>query len=360
MRNLQNVPLAIVAWVCTMMPAFAQGDQFYNPALPITAIYQEGLAAIDSADWAKAAIQLRQVIYADPLRKDAWFNLAFTYYQMGDFLETERHIEKLLSIDPFYEKAHELYGTALYQRGEYERAAGAFNYELSVRPNKELLVKRALCFIAQGNPKYALTDLDEVLYEDPGHIHACLAKGAALIELGQYTYALRFLNRIIENDPENIAALTNRAICHFHLGDQQLSIVDFGNALSIEPWLPTLLARAKCALAAGQFNTAISDVKAAMLLHSNAPEVYFLLGEIEMRQGKYEKAIESFEIALSLDHTCLDCRLLKSEAATYIADFDSAIKDIYTVLEEAPNNDQAREMLLWVYAQMDRKHNVEK
>ena len=360
MRNLRNVPLAIIVWLYAFLPIYSQDDNFNHPEIQTLSTYQEGVSHFDSTDWASAAANFREAVKADSQMKAAWFNLAYTYFNMGDFHETERHIEKLLSIDPFYGQAHELLGMTLYHRGEYARAIKAFNYAIIAHPTKELQVARAICFIAQGNPKYSLPDLDNVLYDDPGHLRACLAKSAALIELDQHAYALRFLNRILDNDPENVAALTNRAICHYRMGNQDLSKTDFENAIFLEPTLATLLARAKCALSSGLFKTAISDVKAAMLLNPNASEIYYILGEIEIGQGKCESAVESFDIAITLDHNCLDCMLLKSEAEAHISDFGAAVKDIYSVLESEPNNEQAREMLLWVYTQMDKNRNVEK
>ncbi len=306
-----------------------------------------------NGDWPEAAASLRQTLAESPRMQAAWYHLALVYFQMNDYLETELHLEKLFAINPMFEKAYSLYGLALYHRGAYPQAILAFNFAIENHPTDELRLARAICYIAEGEPKFALPDLDEILYKDPGHPQACLSKAAALMELGKHAYALRFLNRIIENDPENTNALTNRAICHFYLGEGQKSDADFQAALSVNANTHTLLARAKCSLKANKPTAALSDVKAAMRLDPKAPEVYFVLGELEMEMGKYGAAIESFDIALDLDHTCIDCYLLKSEAKTQTAQYQEAVNDLHAAMDLAPGNQRAKELLLWVYAKMD-------
>ncbi|MEO1262419.1 MAG: tetratricopeptide repeat protein [Bacteroidota bacterium] len=359
MRNLSTAPAAMLLWLFSITAGHSQSAISADYSCTPSAAYLSGSIQYDSSEWAEAAHWLRKAVDDDPQMADAWYNLALTYYKMGDFLETERLIERVLSIDPFYERAHKVLGMALYQRGEYPRAIKAFNYAIEKEgASAELRLSRAICFIADNRPKFALPDLDDILHEDPGHPRACLAKSAALIDLEQPAYAIRFLNRMLENDPANVQALTNRAICQYQLGHQEKAAADFVLAIAIQPTLSTLIARAKCSLSSGQFQAALADIRKAIQLDANAPMAYYVLGEIEMGLGKFESAIESFDIALHLDHTCLDCRILKSEAAANLTNFTTAISDIYSILAEEPNNETARDMLIWVYAKMDEERSL--
>lgn len=319
--------------------------------------YTQGIEHFDQTDWPEAALSFQQAIAENPQNQSTWYNLAVTYFQMNDFLEAERHLEKLFALNPFFENAQQLYGMTLYHRGDYARAIKAFNYAIYEEPKKELLLARAISYIGLGEPKHSLPDFDEILHADPGNIKACLGKSAALIELGQYDYALRFLNRILDNNEENTAALTNRAICHFQLGEDSLSTVDFDKALSLENSTATLLARAKCYLLKNQFLEAMNDVKTAIQLSPETPAAYFLLGEIEMKKEEWKKAINSFDIVIDLDRYCVECHLMKSEAQANLSNYDQAVDEIYKVLELSPNNDKAKEMLLWVYAKMDKERS---
>ena len=339
---------------------FSQIEILSDPTTNATEISNEGHIHYNQSDWAAAAECWRRATILSPEMVDAWYNLALTYYQMEDFFETERHLEKVFAIHPFHVNAYELLGMALYHRGEYARAIKAFNYVLNENPSTDIRLAKSICYIANDNPKYALPELDHILHDKPGNIQACLAKSAALIDLDQHSYALRFLNRILDIDPENNSALTNRAICYFYTGKKNLANEDFQKALSIQPTVATLLARGKCLLTNGQLNQALTIVRKTISLYPKESTIYYLLGEIEMGMSNYDNAIESFEIAFDLDNTCMDCLMLKSEAQTHVTDFEAAIQNIYNILQVNPNNQEAREMLLWIYTQMDMRNLTKK
>ena len=355
MRILRYLPLTFWALFFAIQPIQSQAKYKSQASSNADQAYQQGIGFYDTGDWPQAAHWFRNATTKDPQMQSAWFNLALAYYQMNDFLEAELLLEKLFAINPFFENAQKLYGMALYHRGEYGRAIKAFNTAENDSPSKELRLARAISYIAMGEPKYALPDLDEILYDDPGHPQACLGKSAALMALEKHSYALRFLNRLIDNDPENIGALTNRALCHFQLGNFSQSENDFEKALSLNVSIKTLLTRAECRLANHQFKEALADIKYCLRLDPRAPEVYFVLGEIEMEQQLYKKAIESYNIAIDLDHTCKSCYLTKSEAEAHLSNYDNAVDGIYKVLEIEPENEKAKELLQWVYAIMDMK-----
>ncbi|MEZ4931121.1 MAG: tetratricopeptide repeat protein [Saprospiraceae bacterium] len=348
--------VATVICICLLLPSFIHSQE-ETPPSEMAFAYTQGIEHFDQTDWPEAALSFQQAIAENPQKQSTWYNLAVTYFQMNDFLEAERHLEKLFELNPFFENAQQLYGMTLYRRGDYARAIKAFNYAIYVEPKKELLLARAISYIGLGEPKHSLPDFDEILHNDPGHVKACLGKSAALMELGQYNYAQRFLNRILDNDEENTAALTNRAICHFQLGEDSLAIIDFEKALSIEISTATLLARAKYYLLKNQLLEAMNEIKTATQLTPNAPAIYFLLGQVEMKKKEWKQAIDSFDVALEMDRYCLECYLLKSEAQANLSNYDQAVDEIYKVLEMAPNNSKAKEMLLWIYAKMDKERS---
>jgi len=307
----------------------------------------------ESGNFPEAAALLRQELESNPRSEMALYHIAQVYYQMDDYLEAERYLEQLFTTNPHFEKAYGLYGLTLYRRGAYSQAIQAFGFAISTQPTNQLRLARAASFIAEGKPNRALPDLDHILSGDPGNPAGCLAKSAALIELGNFRHARQYLNRILDYDTENADALTNRAICNFHLGNAQGADLDFEKALAIKPDTRTLLTRAKCRAETGHFSDAINDVKSALRMTPRAPEVYFVLGEIELEMGKHSEAIESFDIALDLDYQCVDCYLLKSEAKTEIAQYQDAVNDLYIAIGMEPENQEAKNLLLWVYSKMD-------
>jgi tetratricopeptide (TPR) repeat protein len=89
-------------------------------------------------------------------------------------------------------------GTALYQRREYSRAIAAFSEanDLNVeKPNPNILIDRADCYIHIGMPELALEDVNRVLSENKNNPRAILTKAEAYFSMGEFEFALVFFQR---------------------------------------------------------------------------------------------------------------------------------------------------------------------
>ena len=150
MGNLNMTPLPFIACLLLVMPAFTQTVIPDTTLSEAVSIFEEGSLHFTNSDWAAAAESWRKTTIIAPEMADAWYNLALAYYQMDDFLETEKHLEKVFAADPFHVDAYELLGMALYQRGEYGRAIKAFNYVINEKPSNELRLTKSICYIAYG------------------------------------------------------------------------------------------------------------------------------------------------------------------------------------------------------------------
>lgn len=89
-------------------------------------------------------------------------------------------------------------GTALYQRNEFARAIEAFSKanDLTVeKPNPNILIDRADCYIQIGMPELALADVNRVLSENKNNPRAILTKAEAYFSMGEFEFALVFYQR---------------------------------------------------------------------------------------------------------------------------------------------------------------------
>jgi tetratricopeptide (TPR) repeat protein len=89
-------------------------------------------------------------------------------------------------------------GQILYYRNEYYRAIEAFTKALN-SPKEEkdpgILIDRANCYIAVGNPKAALLDINELLQKKPDDTRGILAKAEAFFSMGEFEFALVFFEK---------------------------------------------------------------------------------------------------------------------------------------------------------------------
>ena len=130
---------------------------------------------------------------------------------------------------------------------------------------------RGLCQLDMKNPKGALEHLKTAMALNPAHQDVatiCSYTGVCLKELGQYEKALAILDKGIEHDDERPDLHNLMGFCHFMLKNHNASIACFEEVLKYTP------------------DSGIDHASIA----SNYREL-----------GNYEKAIEYYQLALTLD-----------------------------------------------------------
>lgn len=359
MRNLLIAALALSL-------LFAPGQASSQPLTEKGGAYleaetyvQQGNFHLDEGEWEAAAEFYLGAIDADPLHQAAQFNFALANFHLGNFGKAELTLEKLAETDPSDAQTLELLGLARYHRGSFEKAISAFSAALDVRQTESSYLNRGLALASASHPKEALTDLDQALKMNPSNLAACLGKGAAIIELGQFQLALDWLDRALEIESGNTSALTNQAIAHFKMGEKDAAAGLFEQAISLQPQAKIFLARGQCQLDAGDWPGALQDVKLALEVEPENPEVYFFLGTVEMKMGNAAAAIESFSIALETNPTAA-CLMKRAEAFQQNNQLYEAINDAYKALDLEPSNQESKAFLMAAYEKLDEANLSQK
>lgn len=83
--------------------------------------------------------------------------------------------------------------SASMREGNYENAVHLFTNLLKINPNDyNVLIDRAKCFHKLKKSKLALKDLDTILFKEPNHPRALLAKAELLYDVEDFSSALTF------------------------------------------------------------------------------------------------------------------------------------------------------------------------
>ncbi|MCB0520301.1 MAG: tetratricopeptide repeat protein [Lewinellaceae bacterium] len=352
MRKLLLICTAFIPFGLLAQPRDAEGSY----SLEAENFYQQATQAHDAGDLETAAAFYAESIWADSTHLKALYNLALVQYEMGQYGKAELTLEKLLKATPWDTDAYELYGLALYQRGQYDRAIASFSAAMKTSAPARLLTDRGLAFSASGQYRAALLDFDDALRMEPDNVIACSAKGATLSKLGQYRLAMDWFDQALALQPNDVPSLINRATARYEMGETAQAENDFNLAIGYGGESEAYLARARCRLVGGQPEAALQDVKKAMRLDASNPEVYYLLGETEMAKGEAAAAIESFTIALDFNPSCPDCYFGRGKAKVQNRQFYEAINDLYRVLELDPLHQEAKAMLPEIYGLLDTEN----
>ena len=164
---------------------------------------------------------------------------------------------------------------------------------LATQGNKEDLQRErtlaAESYLRLGYMDRALTELEQALQESPTSVSTRLNYALALQKLGRAQQAVAEYQRVLQVDPRNITALVR-----WHAA--MITGLNSNRASSLE-----VLSRVLWLLRGeGQrhYETVAREYVQATEIYPNNADVHFALGEIQQQAGNFDKAIESYQLAM--------------------------------------------------------------
>lgn len=167
---------------------------------------------------------------------------------------------------------------------------------------------------------------------------------------GQFEQAIALFTQLIRSNPNSASHFNNRGLLLFQNGQLALALLDYQRALMLNPRLGKIYNnRANCYATLGRLLDAIADYETAIDLDPTDIRARLNLG-ITLRQLEdYERAIETFDVALQCSQFLNTTDTLRVSAALeghlYAergrtshrqGDWNYAVMDYYRALERLP------------------------
>ena len=256
-----------------------------------TAHFQKGLAHARLDQPALAIAAFERALALAPDQPRTHFALAAVLRDQHRYLEAAAHLEQAIALAPERAKYHFYLGEMRRATGDFAGALAAFKRTIELAPDDSTtrlsLPKSELAEVHLEARYYhsdllvrnqqlaqARTGFADLLARDPDHVQGGLGLGGLLIRLGEPAAAIPVLRRVAAADPHNPAP-------HYLLAQAY--------AESDRP--------ADARNAQGRFQ------------QLSAAERHLNQGNIYIRQGAWDKAIDSLKRALASDTTSVDIRL---------------------------------------------------
>ena len=213
----------------------------------------------------------------------AHFALAAVLRDQHRYLEAATHLEQAIALEPERAKYHFYLGEVRRATGDFAGALTAFKRTIELAPDDstelaevhlEARYYHSDLLVRNQQLSQARTGFADLLARNPDHIQGGLGLGGLLIRLGETTAAIPVLERVAATDPHNPAP-------HY------------------------LLAQAY----AGSDRPAAARRAQGRFQQLSAAERHLNQGNIYIRQGAWDKAIDSLKRALASDSTSVDIRL---------------------------------------------------
>jgi len=328
--------------------------------------------ALIKGDWDPAINYLKRVISVNPANIHAHIDLGMVYYQKKRMYdEGISEFKKVLELDP-QGVTHRIGFTynvlsyAYLRKGELKKAHEAFKKYVDVSPNQpHPLECLGEFYLIIGDYDQAIANLQRSLKIKPDFPLSYLELSDAYLEKGMYNQALLSYERYLALP----LGAAQKAQGHFSLGNLYFlkeeyaqAIQECGKALELDPqmieahWIQGLTFVKK-----GMFEQADSEIFAIEGLieklrdEDSKAYYYYLKGELYMKKGLYQQALENFNEATNfnpLKRTFFVDAL--GEAYFRIGELNKAVRKFEDVLKINPNYAQTHYLLGQVYQRLGK------
>lgn len=150
---------------------------------------------------------------------------------------------------------------------------------------------------------------------------------------------LELVRKVLQNDPKSARAYALRAKSFMHRKRYDRAVADADKAISLDPHMAlAYVVRGKSGYLGGESSNeqVTSDLKTAVRLDPKIPDGYFSLGVIATVEKDYQRSVDLFSKALTLQPKDSAIFQYRSAAYTLLHKDELAIKDLDMVIKLKP------------------------
>jgi serine/threonine-protein kinase len=337
--DINTVDAAIKAFeeATTADPAFALGFAGLGDAH-----WRKYLLSKDASFAHNAVVATERARQLDPDEPRVRYSLATIYRGMGRTKEAVDQLQQMLELQPVSEDAHRLLGDIHAEAGRFDEAVASFDAALRIRPNFWGTYRSlAITLNAAGRYDQALEAADKIIelqpesplgYQIRGNILAyqgewqaaeksfqeAIARGGSpathsslgstFYYQGRFAEAAQSFERAVQLRPGNAVTRMNLADAYKSLGRREDARREYERAadlfageLAVNPKnAETLALRAVCQAEVGRAAAARADMKTAMGLNPESPDVHYARTVLLVALNDLDAALASLDKAVEL------------------------------------------------------------
>lgn len=245
-----------------------------------------------------------QLLKQDPTDNDAKGLAATFLLDKGEVAHAITELNAVVTRSPENPVAHFQLGRAHAARGEFEQARQQFNKAIELRPDY-IMARLALAQlqVTRGEFDAALKTAEQILQIDKNSVNARLIESAALMGMRKFGDSREMLSGMLRVNP-------NSPDVHFQLGLVNLAENKFKDAEDsfrkthqLNPANPRgLMGLVETQMAQSHPDQALQLLQSESDKNPNNLDLRLAIGNIAVRSGKYEEALQAFNAILnSLD-----------------------------------------------------------
>lgn len=245
--------------------------------------------------------------------------------------------------DQVFNEANELFNS-----GQYEKAAEAFDKVLKLNPNDyEALIRQGNAYIKIKEYTKSLNACEKAIQIKQNEAYAWNCKALALQNSQQYEVALEAHNTAIQLNPKSAVFWNNRGDTQLKLKQHDKALADFDNAILFDDKSDKdkssvyLYNRGKALYESGKYEQAIASFDNAINLNPNYHYAWTGRGNALRLSGKYEESIAAYDRAIQIAPKDYESWYSKCLSLEKLDKIDEAIESCNQAIQIEPKNPAA-------------------
>jgi tetratricopeptide (TPR) repeat protein len=230
--------------------------------------------------------------------------------------------------------------------GDWASAERAIDVAIALKPEfPDLHFQRARILLAVGRRGPARQALDAALALHPGYVAARVERALLDAREGLIGEALEALRALGRECRVGETRAFERGLACLEEADWGEAGAHLSRALKLsDPALEERLERFRALIERGEAAAAAALIRETLATHPGYPDLYYLLGTAELRQGHPDDAMASLARALDLHPDFHAARLQVARALQALGETARAVEMLGQVLEAEPDHAEALEL----------------
>jgi len=246
---------------------------------------------------------LLDALQEDEKNIDLFFELAYSYEQLGSTDKAIETYHRILDIDPYSSETWFNLGQACFNENRYAEAIDAYDFALAINPNDSLaqLQKAHSLFQSAQYLKAASAYKEYGLNAEVTGI-VLVYEGESYEKAGLFDQAMTCYQKALEISPKSVDACTGMGICLMEKEDYRASLVWFEKALRIDHTIcETWVYVAEVFVNLEMPEEAMMSYMRSLEIDPAQADVLASVGNLHFDAGDYEKALTFYQEAEVLD-----------------------------------------------------------
>lgn len=338
----------------------------------VATLVAQGDALLKAAKYEDALKSFTSAIKLDPTNFNTYYKRAGIYLLRGRQKNGLEDLGKVLELNPSFIQARLRRGKVRLVLGDFVAAEADLKQVLQDKPDSELAKKQladlekcsqdmeAAKAALQATPEEALRLIEKVLEIATDSKAARLFRARVYLKTKQYHSILEDTMVVLKQDSKNLEALFLRGQGFYYLGEREAAMKHYLEALKYDPEhsqsrsefkrLNKLEKAQKSAdenLRQNKFEEALQDFETAIQLEPASDQLtpQLWLGKCKSHVGLKQSApaVDACSQALALESSLIEAHLQRAEAYLLVDELDKALHDYHKARELQPQNQQANE-----------------